>query len=62
MSPKMGRPISGNEPKDKRISLRATATTVRKFQECSEITNKNRTDLLEQMVDGLHDRLTKKEE
>lgn len=60
MSPRTGRPIVGKEPKDKRVSLRATATTVRKFQECSEITKKTQTDLLEQMVDDLHDRLTKK--
>jgi hypothetical protein len=50
----------GKEPKDKRVSLRATATTVRKFQECSEITKKTQTDLLEQMVDDLHNRLTEK--
>jgi hypothetical protein len=62
MSPRTGRPIVGNEPKNKRVSLRATETTIRKFQECSEITNKTQTDLLEQMVDDLHDRLTKKEE
>ena len=62
MSPRTGRPIVGNEPKNKRVSLRATETTIRKFQKCSEITNKTQTDLLEQMVDDLHDRLTKKEE
>ena len=62
MSPRTGRPIVGNEPKNKRVSLRATETTIRKFQECSEITNKTQTDLLDQMVDDLHDRLTKKEE
>lgn len=60
MSPRTGRPIVGDEPKNKRVSLRATETTVRKFQECSEITKKTQTDLLEQMVDELHDKLTKK--
>lgn len=58
--PKMGRPIVGNEPRDKRISLRATETTVTKFQECSDITGKTKTDLLEEMVDNLHDRLIQK--
>ena len=62
MSPRTGRPIVGNEPKNKRVSLRATETTIRKFQECSEIANKTQTDLLEQMVNDLHDRVTKKEE
>ena len=36
MSPRTGRPIVGKEPKNKQIALRATETTVRKFQECSE--------------------------
>ena len=60
MSPRPGRPIVGNEPRNKRIALRATETTVKKFQECSEITKKTQTDLLEEMVNDLHDKLTKK--
>ena len=60
MSPRTGRPISGDEPKNKQIALRATETTVRKFQECSEITGKTKTDLLEEMIDDLHNRLTNK--
>lgn len=60
MSPRTGRPIVGSEPKDRQIALRATATTVRKFSECSKITGKTKTDLLEEMVDELHDNLTKK--
>lgn len=54
---KMGRPIKGNEPKDKRISLRATETTVKKFEECSEKLNIPKTDLLEDMVNALHDKV-----
>lgn len=61
MSPRTGRPIAGNEPKDKQIALRATKTTVQKFQECSDITGKTKTDLLEEMVSNLHRELTKKE-
>ncbi len=60
MSPRTGRPIVGDEPKDKQIALRATATTVRKFTECSKITGKTKTDLLEEMVNDLYDNLTKK--
>ena len=60
MSPKMGRPIVGDEPKNKQIALRATETIVKKFSECSRITGKTKTDLLEEMVNELHDRLTKK--
>nr|DAT96677.1 MAG TPA: NikA, BACTERIAL CONJUGATION, RELAXASE, DNA [Caudoviricetes sp.] len=60
MSPKTGRPIVGNEPKNKQIALRATESTVKKFQECADITGKTKTDLLECMVNELHERLTKK--
>ena len=60
MSPRTGRPIVGLEPKNKQISLRATESTVRKFQECSDIAGKTKTDLLESMVNELHERLTKK--
>lgn len=60
MSPKIGRPIVGDEPKNKQIALRATETTVKKFSECSRITGKTKTDLLEEMVNELHDGLTKK--
>lgn len=50
----------GDEPKNKQIALRVTETTKRKFQECSEITGKAKTNLLEEMVDNLHDKLMKK--
>lgn len=60
MSPRTGRPIVGTEPKNRQVALRATETTVRKFQECSEITGKTKTELLEEMVSELHDKLTKK--
>jgi hypothetical protein len=59
LSPRTGRPIVGNEPRDKRVSLRATETTVNKFKECSDISKKSQTDLLEEMVNDLHNRLTK---
>ena len=60
MSPRTGRPLLGEEPKNKQIALRVTETTRKKFDECSEITWKSKTNLLEEMVDELHDRLTKK--
>ena len=50
---KMGRPVIG-EPKDMRVSLRATKTTVEKFDKCSEILGKSKTDLLEEMVNTLY--------
>lgn len=57
--PRTGRPIAGNEPKNRQIALRVTATTVRKFQECSDLTGKTKTELLEEMIDDLHGKLTK---
>lgn len=60
MSPRTGRPIAGNEPKNKQIALRATATTVRKFNECAKITGKTKTDLLEEMVNNLYNDLAQK--
>lgn len=60
MSPRTGRPIVGEEPKSKQIALRATPSTVKKFQECSDITGKTKTDLLEEMVNQLHSDLTEK--
>lgn len=60
MSPRTGRPIVGNEPKDQQIAIRATVTTVKKLAECSTITGKTKTDLLEEMVNTLYDSLTKK--
>lgn len=60
MSPKTGRPIAGDEPKDRQIALRATKSTVKKFQECADITGKTKTELLEKMVNQLHCELTEK--
>lgn len=57
---KMGRPIVGDEPKNKQIALRAKLSTVLKFQKCAEITGETKTDLLEKMVNQLYDKLTKK--
>ena len=60
MSPRTGRPIAGEEPKNKQIALRATETTIKKFQICSDLSGKTKTDLLAEMVDNLHKDLTKK--
>ncbi len=59
VAPKMGRPIAGSEPKDKQIAFRVTATTLKKFNECSKLTGETKISLLEQMVDALYDSLTK---
>ena len=58
-SPRTGRPIVGDEPKNKRISLRATETTVHKFQECAENAEVTQTELFEEMVNDYHNRIKK---
>jgi hypothetical protein len=60
MSPRTGRPIVGDEPKNKQIALRVTATTARKFDECSFATQRTKTELLEEMIDDLHKKVCKK--
>lgn len=60
MSPRTGRPIIGDKPKNKQIGVRVSEETVQKFQKCSEITRKTKVTLLEEMIDNLYDRLTKK--
>lgn len=62
MPKKMGRPIAGDEPKDRTLSFRVTETTFRKFDECAEITKRKKVDLLEDMVDALHEFVTKEQE
>lgn len=59
MTPRTGRPIVGSEPKNKQIALRATESMVKKFQKCAEMTGKTKTDLLENMINDLYERLTK---
>lgn len=60
MSPKTGRPIVGAEPKNRQIALRATESTCKKFTECAQITGKTKTDLLEEMVNALYEKLAQK--
>ena len=60
MSPKTGRPIVGDEPKNKQIALRATETTVKRFRVCARLSGMTQTDLLESMVNRLYDELADK--
>lgn len=59
MAAKMGRPIAGDEPKNRQIAMRATESTVRKLQVCSDLTGKTKTELMEKMVTELYDSLMK---
>lgn len=59
MSPKTGRPIIGDEPKNKQIAMRVTQSTIDKFQKCSELSGKSKVNLFEEMVNDLYNDLTK---
>ena len=58
MSTTMGRHYVEAEPKDRQVALRATATTVKQFAECAQITGKTKTNLLEEMITRLYTDLT----
>lgn len=62
MSPRTGRPIIGNKPKNKQIGVRVSEETVLKFQKCSELTGKSKVTLLEEMIENLYNRLINEKE
>ncbi len=59
MSPRTGRPIVGETPKSSQIGFRVTQKTVEKFEECKKLSGKTKVELFEEMVNDLHDKLTK---
>lgn len=60
MSPRTGRPIVGESRKGAQIGFRVTQETVNKFEECKTISGKTKVELFEEMVNDLHNKLTKK--
>lgn len=62
MSPRTGRPIIGDKPKNKQIGVRVSEETVLKFQKCSELTGKSKVALLEEMIENLYNRLMNEKE
>lgn len=61
MSPRTGRPIVGDEPKNKQIALRVTKTVAEKFDKCSDMTGKTKTELLENWINETYNALIQKE-
>ena len=55
---KMGRPISDN-PKDKTLRIRVDAKTLKTLDECAEILNNTRSDVVRQGIDKIRDDLKK---
>ena len=60
MSPRTGRPIKGNERKDISLQMRISKSTNDKLQYCSETLEKSRTEVVEQGIDIIYDKLKKK--
>lgn len=59
---RMGRPIEGDEPRNKQITFRVTETFLKKLAKCSEITGCTRTSLFESAICELYDKLVEDEE
>ena len=53
---KMGRPISDN-PKDKTLRIRVDTTTLETLDECVEILNSTRSDVVRQGIKNISDNL-----
>lgn len=60
MPPRTGRPIVGESRKGAQIGFRVTQEIVDKFEECKTISGKTKVELFEEMVNDLHNKLTKK--
>ena len=59
MSPRMGRPIKGKEPKNVSLQLRITKKTADELKECSEILKISRTEVIEKAVENIFNQLKK---
>lgn len=55
---RMGRPIDGHEPRDRRITIRATRMLEEELVECAQITGKTKTEIVELAIDRFYDELT----
>ncbi len=61
MSPRTGRPIAGESRKDAQIAFRVAPATITKLEECQKILGKTKVEIFEEMVDELHNRLTREQ-
>ena len=60
MSPRTGRPVSGDAKKDAQVGFRVTKEIAEKFEVCSKISGKSKVELFEEMVNNLHEKLANK--
>ena len=59
MSPRTGRPIKGEEPKNISLQLRISKKTADELKECAEILKVSRTEVIEKAVDNIFKKLKK---
>lgn len=62
MPKKIGRPIMGDQKKDRVLSFRVTDDTYNRLNECAQILGCSKVVFLEDMVNSLYQRVTKEAE
>lgn len=60
MSPRTGRPPKLGQSKKISLQLRITQETADKLKECSDILSVSRTEVIEQGVELIHERIKKR--
>lgn len=56
---KMGRPLIGDEPKDVKLNLRLTKTQAQRIQDCADIMNCSRVDVVLHGIELVENELKK---
>ena len=59
MSPRTGRPVKGEEPKNISLQLRISKKTADELKECAEILKISRTEVIEKAVENVFKELKK---
>lgn len=60
MSPRTGRPPKGETSKNISLQLRITEKTANELQECADMLNISRTEVIERSVEKFHNEVVKK--
>lgn len=60
MSPRTGRPIKGKSKRDKSLQLRMSEEELVLLDECARITNTSRTDVVNEGIQLVKEKLDKK--
>lgn len=60
MSPRTGRPVKGEAPKNISLQLRISEKTAKELKKCSEMLGISRTEVIEKGVELIHNELVEK--